>query len=29
LRKQPPLTWRDAEVLTQALRMQQSGSAHS
>src|SRR5690348_10537444 len=27
LRKQPPLTWRDAEVLTQALRAQQSANA--
>lgn len=29
LRKQPPLTWRDAETLTQALRTQQSGRAQS
>ena len=29
LRKRPPLTWRDAEALTQALRAQQSANAHS
>jgi hypothetical protein len=29
LRKRPPLTWRDAETLTQALRAQQSANAHS
>ena len=29
LRKRPPLTWSDAETLTQALRRQQSESAHS
>jgi hypothetical protein len=29
LRKRPPLTWRDAETLTQALRTQQSANAHS